>query len=715
MTRNWFPTLQKNRSVLLFMVPVFLMAYLVLIVIFHQQTESYAIREAEKDALDSLLSHKAVHSYVTETQRPEIYRLQGEGLLYKEYFSPKVMSFTYIARSIKELINKERERAGLPPIYFKLAADNPRNPINQADAFESALLARMNRGELKEIREVVQQNGEPTLHLAIPIDRSSTGCLKCHGDPKNAPGELLATYGSEKGFFENPNSIRALISIRVPLTPALQEANQMVRLISWVSALLMVMIYALIHFFMLRIDREQQAIQAAKQYAEKLINTANVMVVELNLLGEVKRINPAVEEITGYRADELLGHNWFETIVPEERYPDVKKMFMALLEKGIPNQFENPVLTKDGHERSVIWQNSELQENGKTVGTISFGMDITHSRQISQNLAEQDVMLSSAQHIAHIGIWRLNILSQTLTWSDEMFNIYGRQGSLEPLSKAEWFALIRHEDRARVQQVFDKALTTLTPYDITYGLLLPNGEEKYLHEHCEHQTDHQGKVVVSIGVVQDVTENILNEQSLRESEIRFRTIADFTYDWEYWQGEQHELLYINPACQRITGYSQAEFIRNPALLEEIVHPDDRDLFRNHLQEIQTENVCTLEFRILTKSGQVCWIVHGCQAVFDPDGKRMGRRASNRDITDRKLAELELVRHRSHLEDMVQERTIALSEVPPINSATGNLVKSVFEKENGLEEAVFRRADHRLFAAGRSRHTDQGTVSATWLQ
>ncbi|UCV23827.1 OST-HTH/LOTUS domain-containing protein [Ferribacterium limneticum] len=55
------------------------------------------------------------------------------------------------------------------------------------------------------------------------------------------------------------------------------------------------------------------------------------------------------------------------------------------------------------------------------------------------------------------------------------------------------------------------------------------------------------------------------------------------------------------------------------------------------------------------------------------------------------------------------------EVPPINSATGNLVKSVFEKENGLEEAVFRRADHRFLAAGGSRNTDQGAVPATWLQ
>jgi hypothetical protein len=55
------------------------------------------------------------------------------------------------------------------------------------------------------------------------------------------------------------------------------------------------------------------------------------------------------------------------------------------------------------------------------------------------------------------------------------------------------------------------------------------------------------------------------------------------------------------------------------------------------------------------------------------------------------------------------------EVLPKNSATGNLVKSVFEKENGLEEAVSRRADHRFLTAGGSWHTSQGTVSATWFQ
>lgn len=270
---KWLPAMPKNRQVLAILLPIFILAYAVLVAIYHQKTEAYAIGEAQKAALDALLSHRAVHRYVTETQRPEIYRLQDEGQLYKEYFSPKVMSFTYIARSIKELINSEREKVGLPRVYFKLATNNPRNPINQADVYESALLERMNRGDVKEVREVVQQDGEPVLHVAVPIDRSSKGCLKCHGDPKNAPAELLAAYGAERGFHESPNSIRALISIRVPLAQSIREADEIANLMSLATFLILAAIYGLVYFFVLRIDRQQRLILAATEAKSNFLAT----------------------------------------------------------------------------------------------------------------------------------------------------------------------------------------------------------------------------------------------------------------------------------------------------------------------------------------------------------------------------------------------------------------------------------------------------------
>jgi PAS domain S-box-containing protein len=683
MTRNWLPVLPKNRQILFILLPVFIVAYVVLVAIYHEKTEAYAVSEAQKAALDVLLSHKAVHRYVTETQRPEIYRLKDEGLLYQEYFSPKVMSFTFIARSVKELINKEREKVGLTPVYFKLAADNPRNPINQADAYESALLARMNQGEVKEIREVVQKNGEPILHVAVPIDRSSKSCLKCHGDPKDAPAELVAQYGGEKGFHESPNSIRALISIRIPLAPSLREANEITNLISLISFFIMASIYGLVYFFVLRIDREQravisstQSIQAAKDYAENLIRTANVMMVELDLAGNVKLVNPAAEQITGYSAEEIRGRNWFETLVPKDRYPPVWKMFQELSPAGFPKHFENPILTKAGEERYIIWQNSQMREEGRVVGSVSFGIDMTENRRISQNLAEQDVMLHNAQHIAHMGSWRLNHADQELTWSDEMFNLYEMPFSPGPMNRESWFAAIHPEDRDRVRMALARSLDIGAQYDMTYRLQLADGTEKYVHEHCETQTDNEGHPQTSIGVVQDVTEQVLTEQSVRESEMRFRTIADYTYDWEYWQGKQGEILYINPACERVSGYSSLEFITRPTLIDEIVHPDDRQRFLDHHHEVAHKELASLEFRIITKDGRIRWMEHGCRAVSGADGQPMGRRVSNQDITDRKLAEAELDQYRLHLEAMVEERTAALSTAKEAAEAA-NRAKTTF--------------------------------------
>jgi len=271
--KRWFPSLPKNRKKLIILLPVFIVAFIALVMIYHQQIEAYAISEAKKTALDVLLNHKAVHRYVAEIQRPEIYRLQGEGKLYQEYFSPKIMSFTYIARNVKDLLGKEREKAGLSQLYFKLATDNPRNPVNQADQFESALLDRMNRGDIKELNEVVNQNGVPTLHVAIPADRSSKGCLKCHGDPKDAPAELLALYGDKRGFYESPNTVRALISIRVPLTQSLQVANDVVWIISLITLLILVLLYGLIYYFILRIDREQQEVLAASRAKSDFLAT----------------------------------------------------------------------------------------------------------------------------------------------------------------------------------------------------------------------------------------------------------------------------------------------------------------------------------------------------------------------------------------------------------------------------------------------------------
>ncbi len=130
--------------------------------------------------------------------------------------------------------------------------------------------------------------------------------------------------------------------------------------------------------------------------------------------------------------------------------------------------------------------------------------------------------------------------------------------------------------------------------------------------------------------------------ALRSSEERYRTVAEFTYDWEYWRSPDGGLPYVSPSCLRVTGYQASDFRQDPGLLLRIVHPDDREALDRHFHEVETPQTQTdhseRDFRILTRDGEERWLAHVCQHISDRDGKYLGRRACNRDITERKRAE-----------------------------------------------------------------------------
>jgi len=129
------------------------------------------------------------------------------------------------------------------------------------------------------------------------------------------------------------------------------------------------------------------------------------------------------------------------------------------------------------------------------------------------------------------------------------------------------------------------------------------------------------------------------EKAIQENNAKFRTVADYAYDWEYWTDKDGKLIYNSPSCERITGYSTDEFIKDPSLLYNIVHENDRETVKAHNLQIVSNNNCdSLEFRIIAKDGSERWIGHVCQTVFDKDGNNIGIRASNREITKRKIAE-----------------------------------------------------------------------------
>jgi PAS domain S-box-containing protein len=132
-------------------------------------------------------------------------------------------------------------------------------------------------------------------------------------------------------------------------------------------------------------------------------------------------------------------------------------------------------------------------------------------------------------------------------------------------------------------------------------------------------------------------------KKLAHEEEKFHTVADYTHDWEYWVGGSHEILYMSPSSERVTGYSPAEFSADSGLLLRIIHADDRYLMDSHRHDAQHKEPDGVYFRIVRRDGDIRWISHRCQPVFGRDGNYRGQRVSNSDITNRRLFEAEINR------------------------------------------------------------------------
>ncbi|MBN2299543.1 MAG: sigma 54-interacting transcriptional regulator [Deltaproteobacteria bacterium] len=160
------------------------------------------------------------------------------------------------------------------------------------------------------------------------------------------------------------------------------------------------------------------------------------------------------------------------------------------------------------------------------------------------------------------------------------------------------------------------------------------------------------ELISRLRLVGDIFVNVLNrrlsELALKEAETEYRTLAETTYDWVYWQNPDGTLRYVSPSCERITGYTAHEFMKTPALLDKITMAEDRDLVARHCHENAGKDTMAFQYRIRRKDRGVVWIDHACKKVYGREGEYLGYRVSNRDITDRKTIEVELKKSRERL-------------------------------------------------------------------
>lgn len=134
------------------------------------------------------------------------------------------------------------------------------------------------------------------------------------------------------------------------------------------------------------------------------------------------------------------------------------------------------------------------------------------------------------------------------------------------------------------------------------------------------------------------------EEKLQVANQVNKTLSEYTYDWEYWLGNDKKFKYISPSCFRISGFSRDEFILNPELFLNQIIDEDKDLWLAHEKDTSRQIHCKkpLEFRFKTKSGSIIHIEHICRPVFSNSNEFWGYRGINKDITATKQNERKIL-------------------------------------------------------------------------
>ncbi|MDD5502462.1 MAG: PAS domain S-box protein [Candidatus Thermoplasmatota archaeon] len=384
--------------------------------------------------------------------------------------------------------------------------------------------------------------------------------------------------------------------------------------------------------------RMENAIVKSKKYAENLIETANAMIVGLDANAKITIFNKAAEEITGYPHESVMGKSWFETVVPKERFPHVLEEFKRLTKHGeIPKVFENPIITKSGEERIISWQNSQIHENGNAVGIISFGIDVTDQRKAEQALHESEEKYRLIAENSFDGMFTVGLDGALSYVSPSAERIYGyTREEIVGMDTLEWMELVGVPDAAKL---FAEKVSKLSKGGTVINLSFPSKKK----DGTPLFTEINAAPIIMNGefkgihaTVRDITERKNAEEALRESEEKFRSLAEESPNMIFINAKGR-VVYANRRCEEIIGYTREEFYSDGFDFLSITASECRsavaEKFKAHLDG---KEVPPYEYTLITKSGKRLSVILSSRLINYGGGTAILGIVT--DITERKIAE-----------------------------------------------------------------------------
>ena len=332
-----------------------------------------------------------------------------------------------------------------------------------------------------------------------------------------------------------------------------------------------------------------------------------------------------------------------------------KKTEEATREADIRRKSEAELIKYRGRLEELVKERTAALEKSYTDLT----EEIAEHNQDEERLKQSEERLERAQEIAHLGSWELNLAENTLTWSDEIYRIFGLKPKEFGATYEAFLEYIHPDDRAAVDEAYSGSVREgKDTYEIEHRIIRKdNREVRFVHEKCQHIKDKNGNIVRSLGMVHDITERKRAEQEIKESEERFRAIAEASPILiAVSRVSDGTILYTNRTYEEAYGFAEGALVGRKAP-DLYVDPEDRKLLVQLLGE--QGFVANYEVKVKQADGTVFWVSTSARKI--QFGGRPALLAASIDISERKEIEEALQKSYDELESRVQERTRELAE------------------------------------------------------
>ena len=271
-----------------------------------------------------------------------------------------------------------------------------------------------------------------------------------------------------------------------------------------------------------------------------------------------------------------------------------------------------------------------------------------------------EASLANAQRIARIGNWDLDIPTQSLSWSAEIYEIFGLSRAEFGASYGAFIAAVHPEDRARVEAGQRAALAGEARLDLEHRIVRPDGTERVVHELADLTCDASGRPLRLTGTVQDITDRVQAAARLRESEWQFHTMLDAMAPLAWMAEADGSIYWYNQRWFDFTGTTPREMkgwgwqrVHDPELLPRVL--------ARWKAAIGSGEPFEMDFPLRAADGSYRWFLTRAVPLKDSRGVVVRWLGTNTDITTQREAAVEIANLNATLEQRVIERTEALRE------------------------------------------------------